>query len=43
VYLEVPYEEKDDAKSHGAKWDAEKKKWWVQEMKPELEKYVRVL
>ena len=43
VYLEVPYEEKDIAKSHGAKWDAEKKKWWVQEMKPELEKYVRVL
>lgn len=43
VYLEVPYEEKDDAKSHGAKWDAEKKKWWVQKMNPELEKYVRVL
>lgn len=43
VYLDVPYEEKDDAKSHGAKWDAEKKKWWVQEMKPELEKYIRVL
>ena len=42
VYLEVPYEEKEFAKSNGAKWDAEKKKWWVQEMKPDLEKYIRI-
>jgi len=40
VYLNVPFDEKDVAKSHGAKWDPEKKKWWVQEMKPELEKYI---
>jgi len=25
VYLEVPYEEKEFAKSNGAKWDAEKR------------------
>jgi ribonuclease HI len=43
IYLNVPYEEKDCVKSLGARWDPTKKKWWVQEMKPELEKYVRVL
>ncbi|AFC35079.1 hypothetical protein OtV6_171 [Ostreococcus tauri virus RT-2011] len=40
VYLTVPYEEKDLVKSMGAKWDPAKKKWWVQDMKPELEIYV---
>ena len=40
IYLNVPYEEKDVAKSHGAKWDPGEKKWWVQEMKPELEIYL---
>ena len=29
VYLSVPYEEKEEAKSLGAKWDALKKKWYV--------------
>lgn len=28
TYLDVPYQEKDLAKAHGAKWDAEKKKWY---------------
>jgi len=40
IYLNVPYEEKDCIKSMGAKWDPAKKKWWVQDMKPELEIYV---
>lgn len=42
IYLDVPYEEKDDAKSNGAKWDPSKKKWWVYDISPEIEKYVRV-
>lgn len=29
IYLEVPFHEKDFAKSHGARWDAEKRKWFV--------------
>jgi hypothetical protein len=29
LYLNVPFAEKDRAKSLGAKWDAKKKKWYV--------------
>lgn len=29
VYLHVPFREKDAAKSLGAKWDSDKKKWYV--------------
>ncbi len=29
IYLNCPYGNKDEAKSHGAKWDGRKKKWWV--------------
>jgi ribonuclease HI len=28
IYVRVPYEEKDEAKALGAKWDPRKKKWW---------------
>ncbi len=28
-YLAVPYDEKDDAKARGAKWDAREKAWYV--------------
>jgi hypothetical protein len=28
VYLHVPYEDKEDAKSLGCRWDPEKKKWY---------------
>lgn len=31
TYLNVPYSEKDYAKSQGAKWDAERKKWYIPE------------
>jgi ribonuclease HI len=40
IYLNVPFEEKDCVKSLGAKWDPVKKKWWVSEMKSELENYL---
>jgi DNA helicase HerA-like ATPase len=30
LYLEVPISEKEDAKAHGARWDAEKRLWWVE-------------
>ena len=29
IYLDCPYEHKDEAKANGAKWDRGKKKWWV--------------
>lgn len=28
IYVRVPFEEKDEAKALGAKWDPRKKKWW---------------
>lgn len=28
-YLNVRYEDKDEAKMYGAKWDAEKRCWWI--------------
>lgn len=31
VYINVPYEEKDEAKALGARWDSEKKKWYIPE------------
>ena len=29
LYLNVPYEDKDDAKKLGARWDRSKKKWFI--------------
>lgn len=29
LYLEVPIEEKDEAKTYGARWDGDKRHWWV--------------
>lgn len=29
VDLRVPYSEKDEAKRHGARWDAVRKTWWI--------------
>lgn len=40
IFLNVPYDDKDFVKSRGAKWDPEKRMWWVQEMKTDLEKYI---
>ena len=28
VYFKVPYEDKDEAKKNGYRWDAEKKSWY---------------
>ena len=30
IYLNVPYEEKDEAKQMGAKWDKSKKRWYIE-------------
>ncbi len=30
IYLTVPYSEKDNAKSYGARWDRDKKKWYYE-------------
>jgi hypothetical protein len=38
--LDVPFDEKDIVKSKGGKWDPAEKKWWVGEMKPELQIYL---
>jgi hypothetical protein len=32
TFLEVPYIEKDQAKALGARWNPEKKKWYVKDM-----------
>lgn len=29
LYLDVPYREKDQAKAVGARWDPERRQWWV--------------
>ena len=29
IYLKCPYDSKDEAKAHGARWDRFKNKWWV--------------
>ena len=39
IYLNVPYSEKDEAKSHGAKWDSIEKKWYCNEMNDSLKKW----
>lgn len=31
IYLNVPYEEKDEAKQMGARWESSKKKWYIME------------
>lgn len=38
LYLNVPYEEKDEAKSLGAKWNAKVKKWYIDTAR---EKYIK--
>ena len=35
IYLDVKYREKDEAKYHGAKWDADVRKWFVFDRVPE--------
>ena len=31
IYINVPYSQKDDAKSYGAKWDKSKRMWYINE------------
>ena len=43
IYLNVPYKEKDEAKSLGAKWDSDKKLWYCYNNSEELfTKYKKV-
>ena len=39
LYLNVPYGEKDEAKSLGAKWDAKVKKWYIDMARDEYVKF----
>lgn len=39
LYLDVPYEEKEEAKRLGAWWDAKAKKWFVPFYKEDFEEY----
>ena len=40
IYLSVPFERKEDAKSLGAKWDKDKKQWYTNAYNIQLiEKY----
>ncbi len=37
IYLTVPFAEKDEAKALGARWDKERKAWWITaKTKPEI-------
>ena len=29
IYLNVKYDDKDDAKSHGARWDKKERRWYI--------------
>ena len=43
MYLKVPYDDKEKAKAKGAKWDADKKKWYLPpgtELHESLHRYV---
>ena len=35
IYLCVPFTSKDNAKKHGAKYDGEEKRWYVEDSIPE--------
>ncbi len=43
IYLNVPFEEKDDAKVYGAKWDKSRKQWYVEKAKwnPGLSRWLK--
>lgn len=40
TYLEVPYVQKDIAKTLGARWDPVRKKWYVSDVK-DISKFMR--
>lgn len=41
IYLNVSYQEKDNAKEKGAKWDATKKKWYIYENNKNKEELIK--
>lgn len=43
LYLNVPYKEKDEAKHLGAKWDNNKKKWYISSSNSDITQFSRWL
>jgi len=43
IYLEVPFSKKDQAKKIGCRWDADKKKWYINEENEEVFKHFKPL
>lgn len=41
LFLDVPYNEKDEAKSLGAKWDSKVKKWYIDSFRKDYVKYAK--
>tara|TARA_B100001564_G_scaffold269603_1_gene231205 strand:+ start:322 stop:651 length:330 start_codon:yes stop_codon:yes gene_type:complete len=44
IYLEVPFREKERAKRFGARWDPDKKRWYVRgdRVPSQLEKFISI-
>lgn len=42
LYINVPFKEKDEAKSLGAKWDSKQKSWYVRDERdyPKFQKWI---
>jgi hypothetical protein len=43
IYLAVPYQEKDQAKAYGAKWDPHHRLWYIKSTNPHIEVLVKWL
>ena len=42
IFLQVPFNQKDEAKKAGAKWDTEEKEWYCEgDITPELKKWTK--
>lgn len=39
IYISVPYDEKDEAKQYGARWDSDRKKWYFELGHPHPEQF----
>lgn len=40
IYLDIPYDQKEEGKSLGAKWDKDKQRWYIASNSPNKEKAV---
>lgn len=43
LYLQVPYAEKDQAKAVGARWDPDRRQWWVDSQRVQRHEVTRWL